>query len=518
MTSSQTPRALIVTRLSRLQDNTTSPERQVQACRELISQRGYEEVGVAEDLDISGSIDPFDRKKRPQLASWLHERSNEFDCIVVYRLDRLTRSTINLNKLFAWSLDHGKTVVSATEAVDLSTPVGRLIANVVGFLAEGELEAIRERTKSSANHLIKTGRYRGSVPPWGYRPDKSTGDWRLIPDPEQVRVIHEVARRVIGGESLNSVSHDLTRRGIKSPKGKDWSSTPLKRSLMSEAMLGRVTDRNGKSIRADDGSPIQRAEPVLDRDAWDQVRRVLDSRSQGSRPTTQGSLLTRVIFCGMPGCGKPAYRFNGGSHSQFPRYRCQTATKAHKCGNRTIRADDLCELIEAAILGLLGDSERLERVWEQGSDNSDELAELDELLADLTDQLGTGQFKRGTPQRQRLDERIRLLADKRTELASLPSKPSGWRWVSTGEMFSAWWAAQDVGSRNAWLRASGVRVEFDRTQVRVDLGDLGTMLRELSAGDTAAAAQDMFAAMSHNRIQGITVGTDGAIEITPEGA
>lgn len=89
-----------------MQDNTTSPERQVQACRELISQRGYEEIGVAEDLDISGSIDPFDRKKRPQLASWLNDRGNEFDVIVVYRLDRLTRSTINLNRLFAWALDN----------------------------------------------------------------------------------------------------------------------------------------------------------------------------------------------------------------------------------------------------------------------------------------------------------------------------------------------------------------------------------------------------------------------------
>jgi site-specific DNA recombinase len=103
-------------------DASTSPERQLASCRELISQRGYEGVGVAEDLDISGSIDPFDRKKRPELASWLHDRSNEFDVIVVYRLDRLTRSTINLNQLFAWALDNGKTVVSATESVDLSYP------------------------------------------------------------------------------------------------------------------------------------------------------------------------------------------------------------------------------------------------------------------------------------------------------------------------------------------------------------------------------------------------------------
>lgn len=130
---------------------------------------------------------------------------------------------------------------------------------------------------------------------------------------------------------------------------------------------------------------------------------------------------------------------------------------------------------------MLADSERIVKVWEAGADAADELAELDELLADLIDQLGTGQFKRGTPQRERLDERIGLLADKRAKLAIQPTKPSGWHW----EIFGPWWAEQTVQARNAWLRSAGVRVEFDLKQIRVEFGDLETMLLELSAGDTA---------------------------------
>lgn len=497
-------RALVVTRLSRVTDATTSPERQLASCRELISQRGYEEVGIAEDLDVSGAVDPFDRKKRPRLAEWLHERSHEFDVLIAYRVDRFTRSLRKLQELVHWCDDHGKTLVSATEAhFDTTTPFAGVVIALMGTVAEMELEAISERNRSTAQHNIKQGRYRGSVPPWGYRSDKSSGEWRLVPDPAQASLVEEAARRVIAGDSLNSICHDFTRRGIKTPKGKDWNVTPMKRSLTSEALLGRVTDRDGKAIRGDDGSPIQRAEPVLDREVWSEVREALSARSQGSRPQAQGSLLTQVIFCGMPGCGKPAYRFNGGSHAQFPRYRCQTATKVHKCGNRTVRADDLCELIESAVLGLLGDSERLERVWKHGSDNSDELAELDELLADLTDQLGTGLFKRGTPQRQRLEERIRLASDRRDELAAQPSKPSGWTWAPTGEPFGPWWAAQDVSTRNAWLRSAGVRVEFDRESIRVDLGDLESMLGELAAGETAAAGEQMFRAMAEAGISGI---------------
>jgi hypothetical protein len=64
-------RALVVIRLSRATDTTTSPERQLQTYRELRTQRGYEVVGVAEDLDVSGAVDPFDREKRPNLSRWL---------------------------------------------------------------------------------------------------------------------------------------------------------------------------------------------------------------------------------------------------------------------------------------------------------------------------------------------------------------------------------------------------------------------------------------------------------------
>ncbi|MCA4733644.1 recombinase family protein [Mycobacterium avium subsp. hominissuis] len=504
--SSERPaRALIVTRLSRVTDNTTSPERQLASCRELITQRGYSEVGIAEDLDVSGSVDPFDRKKRPRLAEWLHDHSHEFDVLIAYRVDRFTRSLRKLQELVHWCDDNGKTLVSATEPhFDTTTPFAAVVIALMGTVAEMELEAISERTKSSSRHLIRTGRYRGSVPPWGYAAEKVDGEWRLVPDPAQTALVEEVARRVIAGESLNSVCHDFTRRGVKTPKGKSWNPTPMKRSLISEAMLGRVTDRDGKAIRGDDGSPITRAEPIIDREVWTELRDVLASRSKGKRPATQGSLLTQVIFCGIPGCGRPAYRFkSGGGKAQHYRYRCQSAVQAYKCRNRTIRADDLCQLIESTVIGLLGDSERLERVWSQGSDNSDELAELNELLEDLTDQLGTGMFKRGTPERARLDDRIRQAATRRDELASEPQKPSGWTWESTGEVFGPWWAQQDVATKNGWLRAAGVRVEFDHESIRVDLGDVETMLKELHAGPAAEATRAALAAMTEAGIAGM---------------
>lgn len=70
-----------------------------------------------------------------------------------------------------------------------------------------------------------------------------------------------------------------------------------------------------------------------------------------------------------------------------------------------------------------------------GNDYTDELGEIDELLPDLTDQLGASMFKRGIPQRDRLDARIQSLTTRQAELSSTSSEPAGWRYEPTGELF-----------------------------------------------------------------------------------
>ena len=85
--------------------------------------------------------------------------------------------------------------------------------------------------------------------------------------------------------------------------------------------------------------PSSVGEPILTREVFDRVRVELSGRAERGEPTERStSLLLRVVHCGV--CQKPAYRFNGGSHSQFPRYRCSSMTKADKCGDITIKLDD----------------------------------------------------------------------------------------------------------------------------------------------------------------------------------
>ncbi|MGY3553385.1 recombinase family protein [Williamsia sp. R60] len=543
-------RALIVVRLSRVTDATTSPERQLKACRELCTQRGYDVVGVARDLDVSaGLTTPFDR---PQLGDWLTNRLGEFDVLVFYRMDRIVRRLLDLADLIRWCQEHSVSVVSTEEKfLDLTMPFGDIVALLVAKVAEMELAAISDRNASAARYNLRAGKYRGGVPPWGYLPEQTEEGWRYVQDPVQVATIREVVDRVLTGEPLRAIAHDLTTRGVLTPKdrfaqsrdrevkGYEWHSSPLKRSLTSPTLLGQVVaretlvdaqggvkrDGRGKKlfgpeavVRGDDGSPVVRSEPILTREVFDRLGVELSARENRKEPTKRSSgLLLQVIHCGV--CGRPAYRQKGGT-GRKPRYRCASAQYKETCGNKSIPLETADETVEQLLLGMLGSSERLERIWDTGSDHSIELAEIDDTLADLTGLLGSGIYRAGTPQRAKLDERIEALAVRQSELSNETVKPSGWTWQPTGVTFGDWWGRQDVTARNVWLRSMGIRLDFEfvdsdpAPNLRLNLGELGTLTEQMNANGPVAEWQRRFDAMSKHGIAGAEV-RDGNVQLIP---
>lgn len=554
-------RALVVVRLSRLTDESTSPERQREACEQLCDARGWTVVGVAEDLDVSaGTTSPF---QRPTLSQWIGDnganpgRAGEFDVLVFYRVDRLVRRVRHLGQLLTWSEQYHVNMVSATEShFDLSTPIGRVIAQLVASFAEMELEAISERIASAYQHNRKLGKWTGGAQlPWGYLPRETKDGWRLFPDPEAVPVIHEVAERVLAGEPLRAVAHDLNERGVPTakdrmnqhrgrPLGKNgkpfqWTSAGLKRSMTSPTMLGYVTKREPlrdahgnilrdakerkqygpeEILRGSDGSPVQRAEPILTREVFDRVGIELAERENRKEPTKRtNALLLRVIYCDV--CGRPAYQLRGGQ-GRSDRYRCSSAQYKSTCGNRTVVKSTLDDLVESAVLELLGSSERLSRVWDAGEDYAAELADLDVTLTDLAGQIGLGVYRAGTPQREVLDARIAELSHRRDELAAITTRPAGWAWRPTGQTFSDWWEGLSIQERNVYLRSMGVTVRFDKREelkVHLELGEIYRMASEVEAAGSVATVPALFDSMTENGIAGVEVADGKAVFVSKTG-
>ena len=104
--------------------------------------------------------------------------------IVFWRVDRLVRKVAHLAAMIEWSEEHDVNLVSATESRgDLNTPFWRAIAYFVGIFAAMEAGAISELTKQTYAHNVRAGKYRRGRPPFGYRPVKVEGEWRLELDP-----------------------------------------------------------------------------------------------------------------------------------------------------------------------------------------------------------------------------------------------------------------------------------------------------------------------------------------------
>jgi DNA invertase Pin-like site-specific DNA recombinase len=131
-----------------LYGRTSTPEQHLESqfiqLRDIAAQRGLELTGVYSDFGVSGS-----KARRPGIDSLLGDaRRGKFSVILVAAFDRLARSTRNFLELVDELDSLGIELISAREAVDTSTPTGRMFVTLLGSIAELEKSFIRERIKA----------------------------------------------------------------------------------------------------------------------------------------------------------------------------------------------------------------------------------------------------------------------------------------------------------------------------------------------------------------------------------
>ncbi|MCW2551137.1 MAG: 31, gp66 [Mycobacterium sp.] len=478
-------------RLSRATEESTSVERQRELIENWAKAGDHQIVGWAEDLDVSGSVDPFDT---PALGPWLTgEKATEWDILVAWKLDRLSRRAIPMNKLFGWVIDNEKTLVCTAENLDLSTWIGRMIANVIAGVAEGELEAIRERTRGSQKKLRETGRWGGGKIFYGYKAAerKDAAGWELVPDEHSSKVLGEIIEKVLAGQSTESIARELNEAGELSPmdyqrhragkptKGGKWSNAHLRQQLRSKALLGHMT-HNGSTVRDETGLPILKGPPLIDQDRFDQLQSALGTRSfQVSSRSTNASPLLGVAFCGVklhkPGCkntphsgpvcdcdvcGKPLHirqhRRNG---KVYRYYQCNGGAdghvKAHADAN-IVRADELEDSCEETFLGMYGQEYVKEKVFIPAEDHQAELDEAVRAAEEIAPMLGaaTSDTMRKLYQNQleAIDRRI-------AALEKLPTSSARWEWREQPQTYAEVWESAATEARRQLLIKRKVHAE-----------------------------------------------------------
>lgn len=174
---------------------------------------------IIEDRDESGKD-----QNRPGWARVL-QLLDEGDAsgVVVYKLDRMTRSLRDLLDLMAGPFAR-RELHSVSERIDTTTATGRMIVHLLGMLAQWERETIGERTSGVLRHKIKQGLYIGGVP-YGWR--RVTGPDGKLTALERVEIEQEAIREAISmdrsGVRQDRIAEELTRKGYPSRSGRPWS-------------------------------------------------------------------------------------------------------------------------------------------------------------------------------------------------------------------------------------------------------------------------------------------------------
>jgi site-specific DNA recombinase len=153
-------------------------------------------------------------------------KSGEADALVVTKLDRLTRSVVDLGKLVEGPFKKNA-LLSVGEQIDTRSAAGRLVLNVLASVSQWEREAISERTKQTMQHMKSEGQYTGGIPPYGY--DLVNGE--LFPNEGELEVLKIVIKYRKRGYTLKAIAYELAEAGIASRAGKPFAYQGIQRML-----------------------------------------------------------------------------------------------------------------------------------------------------------------------------------------------------------------------------------------------------------------------------------------------
>lgn len=454
-------RTLGVIRLSLQTDETTSPARQRDVITKFAALRGDEIVGWAEDLDVSAT--KYAPWERPQLGAWL-ERPQDWNQIMFWRLDRLVRSVSDFSRLIDLCQTHGNNLVSCTEPIDLSTPIGKAMATLIAVFAELESGTTSLRTLEARKHMRSSGRWSGGDPLYGYQTVKTDDGLRIEPDPNVVDHVREIVDRVLAGGSISAIAADFNERGIASPadykrerakrepKGTKWAPSTVKKILRSPTLRGYIS-HGGTVVRGDDGLPIIAGDnPIVSSSEWTRIQAIEDGRL--SRRERTPSPLLDIAFCAK--CGRKLYYWRATRQGKtYTYYKC-AGISLKQCVTAALSASDLEKLLSEAFMERVGPFQRVERVWVPGNDDAEEIAVAEEAVGALVDELTSASH--GPVVREALSQKLKALEHKIEELRARPSVTAHWGVHETGETFGDVWPGQTWAERRSMLMAAGIQV------------------------------------------------------------
>lgn len=288
---------------------------------------------IYEDNDTSGKI-PMER--RPAGARLLADAAaGDFDTLLVWKIDRLGRDTLDSLSVARKLKEMGIRIVSVTEPFDTSGPVGEFMFTLFAAGAQMEHQNILERTTLGRLEAVRRGQYVGGQVPYGY----TIHDKRLAPHPEHAPVVRRVFRLYNSGMATQAISALLNAEGVPAATDSPWCYQAINRVLRNRLYTGEASYRKWHTIkqsgevvgweRHPESSHIHYdVPPIIDSEEFDAAaERRATSAHAGRRAQSFPFLLSgrvRCLACQRTMHGNCARKRLSGGLVVYSYYRCRS--------------------------------------------------------------------------------------------------------------------------------------------------------------------------------------------------
>ena len=303
-----------VSTLDQKREGFSLPE-QEEKLREFCKFKGYEIYKVYEDAGISAKND-----KRPAYQEMIQDiKDKKINVIVAFKLDRLTRSVYDIEKLMKFVNDNDCDIDCMADESNTTTSNGRMVMRIMTSVSQNEIEKCSERTKFGMVGAIKSGHIPNRSP-LGFTRDNK----KLVPDPLTKDIIVRVFDLYLEGKSHQTIANIFNKEQVLNKT--NWYDSTIQKILSNELYKGDFV--NGKRTK----HPVYYenvVEPIISKEKWDncQSQKLRNARHYERTGTYLFTNKLKCSKCGRFLGGHASSKKNGKKYYYYKCEHCKTSFK-----------------------------------------------------------------------------------------------------------------------------------------------------------------------------------------------
>lgn len=283
------------------------------------------------DFYIDEGISAKNLKDRPDMLRLIDDvKGGKVNNVLVWKLDRCTRSVKDLISLIELFEECNCSFNSVTEKLDTSNAVGRMFIKIIGIFAEFERENLAERVSFGYEQKTREGNYTNTNGVNGF--DYIVGKGDLIVNEQEKEIVNRIYNMYLEGTSMLKIARTFNEEEIPSKRGGYWSQSTIKSILTNPLYIGKIRYGVNKKIQNKAFQVNGEQESIIDKDIFNKVQDLISKRK---RFNIKKSPSENAYFSSALKCSKCGGKFHPKQQKQNGKYYI-----TYYCNNRQINKCD----------------------------------------------------------------------------------------------------------------------------------------------------------------------------------